>query len=106
MFIELSDLFWVSFICLGMFYWWKAQQVKEVAFRAANKTCKEMGLQLLDQSIGLRALWLKRDHDGQLKLWRRYQFEFSSTGDDRYTGRVIVLGRRITSVDLEPHRIG
>ncbi len=105
MFFELSDLLWLTLFCLGLTYWWSAQRIKETAFRAANKACKEVELQLLDQSISLRALWLKRDEDGQIKIWRRYVFEFSSTGADRYSGRVIMLGRKITNVELPPHRL-
>ena len=105
MFIEFSDLLWFTLICLCLWYWWSAQKVKEIALRAAQKNCKELSLQLLDESVGLRALWLKRDDNGQLRLWRRYLFEFSSTGEDRYTGKVIMLGLRITKVELEPHRL-
>lgn len=105
MFIEFSDLLWFTLICLCLWYWWASQKVKEVALNAARKSCKEMSLQLLDESVGLRALWLKRDDNGQLRLWRRYVFEFSSTGEDRYLGKVIMLGLRITQIELEPHRL-
>lgn len=64
-----------------------------------------MSLQFLDESVGLRALWLKRDDNGQLRVWRRYLFEFSSTGEDRYRGKVIMLGLRITHTELEAHRL-
>jgi hypothetical protein len=60
-------------------------------------------LQLLDESVGLRALWLKRDTDGRIRLWRRYTFEFSSTGEDRYSGKVITLGKKVTDLHLDPH---
>ncbi|MGY8869637.1 MAG: DUF3301 domain-containing protein [Pseudomonadales bacterium] len=105
MFIEFSDLFWFTLICLCLWYWWSAQQVREIALNAARKRCKEMSLQLLDESVSLRALWLKRDDNGQLRVWRRYIFEFSSTGEDRYQGKVIMLSLRITHVELEPHRL-
>ena len=51
-----------------------------------------MDLQLLDESVALRALWFKRSPDGQLR-WRSYNFDFTSTGDDRYQGRIILLGK-------------
>jgi len=105
MFIELSDLIWLTLICALMLHWWKAQQVKEVALKEVRRHCKEMGLQLLDQSIALRGFWLKRDSSGRIRIWRSYIFNFSSTGDDRYEGRISLLGRDVTGFQLEPHRI-
>lgn len=105
MYIELSDLAWLTLICAAMLHWWKAQQVKEVALKAVRKQCKELDLQLLDQSIALRGFWLRRDDDGRIRVWRSYTFAFSSTGDDRYEGRISLLGRKITGLQLDPHRL-
>lgn len=105
MYIELHDLFWLTLIMLFCFHWWQSQKIKEVALRHTRRYCKEQSLQLLDDSIGLRALWFRRDEGGQLRFWRSYVFEFTATGDDRYQGRIVLLGRRVSSIQLEPHRI-
>jgi hypothetical protein len=63
-----------------------------------------MDVLLLDDAIYLRGLWVKRDDRGQLRVWRRFLFEFSTTGEERYTGRIIMLGQTITHMELEPHR--
>lgn len=105
MYIELSDLLWLTLICGGLMHWWKAQQIKEIALKAVRRHCKELELQLLDQSIALRGFWLKRDDDGKVRVWRSYAFSFSSTGDDRYEGRISLLGRKVTGMQLEPHRL-
>lgn len=105
MYIDLADLLWLTLVCGIMLHWWKAQQVKEIALKEVRQQCKLMDLQLLDQSIALRGFWLKRDDSGRLRVWRSYTFAFSSTGDDRYEGRVSLLGRKITGFQLETHRI-
>lgn len=105
MYIELHDLFWLTLVSLFCLHWWHAQKVKEIALKHTRRHCKELDLQLLDDSIGLRAFWLKRDEDGRLRFWRSYVFEFTATGDDRYKGRIVVLGRRVTNIELDPHRI-
>lgn len=104
MFIDLSDLFWLTLLSLAVWHWWAAQRIKELALRAARKHCKEESLQLLDESVSLRAFWLKRDDKGMVRIWRRYHFDFSATGDDRYTGKIIMLGERVTHIELPPHR--
>ncbi|HEY7884022.1 MAG TPA: DUF3301 domain-containing protein, partial [Cellvibrionaceae bacterium] len=65
----------------------------------------QMQVQMLDQSVYLRRLWIKRASDGRLCLWRSFYFEFTATGEDRYQGRVVMLGSRIEAVQLEPHRM-
>ncbi len=101
---ELTDLLWLIAALLFMQYWWSAKGIKEIALTATRKHCKQLQLQLLDDSIALRGLWLKRDRDGRIRCWRSYNFDFSSTGEDRYQGRIILLGRRIETIDLETHR--
>lgn len=99
---ELMFLFGVVLVCL---YWINAQRIKEVVLSAAKTYCDKMGVQLLDDSVVLKRLWLKRDSRGQMRLWRHFQFEFSSTGDERYLGSVEILGRRIKNLQLAPHRV-
>ncbi len=105
MYIDLKDLFWLSLIVLFGLHWWRGQRVKEIALRATRRHCDELDLQLLDESIGLRAIWLRRDAGGRLRWWRSYTFEFTSSGDDRYRGRVVTLGDRVESIQVAPHRI-
>ena len=98
----------VAFLLLLMvfaLYALAAIRVREIALLAAARHCRDMEVQLLDQSIGTRSLWLKRDKHGVPRVWRRYQFEFTSTGEQRYHGQVITLGRTVETVQLETHRM-
>lgn len=72
---------------------------------AVKQHCAQMDVQLLDEAIYLRKIWLKRNSKGHLCLWRAFYFEFTATGEDRYSGRVLMLGNNITDVQLEPHRL-
>lgn len=103
--VELSDLFWLSFLVFGGWYWLSAREIKDVALQAVKAYCKEVDVELLDESVVLRGFWFKRNRQGRLKLWRSYIFEFSSTGDDRYKGKVILLGNNTESIQLETHRL-
>ena len=103
--IDIESLFWFTFILLVLLHWWRAQQVKEVALKYTQRKCKELDLQLLDSCIYLRGFWLKRDEKGQIRIWRSYNFEFSSTGDERYKGRVMTLGKTVTDMHMDPYRI-
>lgn len=102
---DLSDLMiWGGFIAAACF-WWRAQAVKELAFKATKAHCESVGVQLLDDGLALRGLWLRRDAAGNLCLRRSFLFEFTTTGEQRYHGCTVMLGRRLESVQLAPHRL-
>lgn len=103
--LDLNALFWLLVLGLFIYYSWRAFQAKDLAFAAARRHCKEMQVQMLDQTVYLRRLWIKRDSRGRPGLWRAFHFEFTVTGGDRYFGRVLMLGRHIQRVELEPHRL-
>lgn len=102
---DIHALLWLTFLTVVIYYWFRALQVKERAFVAVKQHCTQMDVQLLDETIYLRRIWFKRNTKGQMCLWRAFYFEFTATGEDRYSGRVLTLGNTITDVQLEPHRL-
>ena len=102
---DLNALFWLALIMMLVLYWTRALHAKELALKAAQKHCETMEVQFLDQSVYLKRIWFKRDEQGQLCLWRDFYFEFTVAGDDRYFGRVTLLGKKIIAVQLDPHRL-
>lgn len=102
---SITQLF-LFFSGLGLaLYFFTELKIREIAFYAAREHCESMNVQLLDQSIGIHRVWLKRGKDDQLHFWRNYQFEFTSTGDERYKGNVITLGTLIETIYLQPHKL-
>lgn len=91
---------------LGFLGWifWRQLAVRELALRHALAVCERQGLQLLDQSIGLSGVSFQRRPSGSLCLTRKFQFEFTSTGERRYTGRIIMAGQTVLSTELDAFR--
>lgn len=102
---DLGDLFIWSLVIFACIVFWRGQGVREIAMDAARRHCEQMDVQWLDGNVALRGLWLKRDRRGNIHFWRSYIFEFSSTGDERYSGRVVLLGEKVESVQLQAHRL-
>lgn len=100
---SLSDLLWLVLVAAGAWYWWITRNAKALALRAAWQRCRELNLQLLDQSVVLRKTRLQRGDDGMLQLLRHYDFEFSSTGQERYRGSLSMRGTRLVSFELAAH---
>lgn len=101
----IQDLFWLAGFALLATYWWRAKGVRDLALGHVQRHCKQMDVELLDGGLWLRGLSVGRSHQGRLQLRRSYVFEFTSTGDERYRGRVSLLGQRLERVSLEVHRI-
>ena len=94
----------VTFLAIAAFvfaFWWQSDKIKRMTVAYARRYCRHLGLQLLDQTTVLRGIWLGRDEDGWLAVGRRYQFEFSTTGEHRYSGGIAVLGTKLLSVEAE-----
>lgn len=105
MVFDLSSVIVLMIIGAVVAFWWKAKEAQERALRAARSYCENMGLQLLDQCVAESSWRLSRDENGRVCLLREYQFEFTSTGYERYTGEVIMRGQRLQQVMVTPHRI-
>jgi hypothetical protein len=103
--MTLRSIFLTALIIGICWYWLKSRELKDLALRAAAQRCASLGLELLDQSVVLRGLKPVRTRSGSLTLYRRYLFDFSSTGEQRYQGEVVLLGNRVDKITLAPHRV-
>jgi len=97
----------ITLLILGFiaWYWSYSQKIKQLALRASVKRCKEAGVQFLDHSVVLHRFAFKKNKADRWKMIREYRFEFTSTGENRYTGRVVLQGGYVVSLELEPYNI-
>ncbi|BAU47663.1 hypothetical protein SVA_1084 [Sulfurifustis variabilis] len=93
----------ILFIALALALWVDGRRVQEIGVRAARRECERAGMQFLDETVALGRLALRRDADGRIRLERAYHFEYGTPSGDRERGRVVVLGSRLTALELE-HR--
>lgn len=102
---SLSDMAIFLLLSTLCYSFYSAVRVREIALFKVQRYLSQQQLQLLDQSVAFKAVWFKRDSQGKLQFWRSYKFEFSSLGDERYRGLVIMLGSSLDAIELEPYRI-
>ncbi|MBE2294406.1 MAG: DUF3301 domain-containing protein [Phycisphaerales bacterium] len=86
---------------LGLWFWRDSLGAREQARSASARVCQRSGVQLLDDTVALERLWLRRDRDGRFKLERLYVFEFTDTGLRRQVGSVLLVGWRVEVVQME-----
>lgn len=93
-----SLLVLIGLFAAGLALWhnWRA---RERAERLARETCRRMGVQLLDETVGQKQWRLTRD-EGRWVLRRTYTFEFSRNGADRWPGELVLLGGKLSGVEF------
>jgi hypothetical protein len=82
--------------------WLDSLKVREIAVRAARAACAAEELLLLDDTVAIANLKPVRDDDGHVKLQRAYDFEYSDTGNNRLKGGIVLLGHRVTMLNVGP----
>lgn len=88
-------------LALVAWFWLDSMRARETAIGASRRACQEYGVQLLDETVALARLRLRRDPLGRLQLYRVYRFEFTETGDYRHSGTVALLGGRLAELHLD-----
>ena len=90
---------------LGACFVFDALRAREAATRIAREACKQHGLQFLDDTVQWPRLRFARDAEGIARLRRTFVFEFSDDGLSRRWGSLVMLGRQLESLQLEPYRV-
>jgi len=99
------EMLWLSVLVVPIVFWWKTLEIKHIAYRITEKRCQDEDVQLLDQGVALKKIRLRRNGSGRLTLELTFQFEFATTGDERYFGSVVMFGKRLESFNFEVYRI-
>lgn len=91
----------IAFFAALAWFWLDSLKAREVAVRAARAACESEALLFLDDTVAIAGLKPSRDENGHFALQRAYNFEFSDTGNNRRTGSVVVLGRRVVLLNID-----
>ena len=102
---SLEYLIWLLIAGILLVYFWHSGRFTGRARAIAIDYCQRFDLQLLDHSVVIKGVWPERTEAGNLTLRRRYQFEFSSTGTQRYQGVLVLLGTHLKSIELEAYEL-
>jgi hypothetical protein len=84
-------------------FWWQQDTFHRRALALAKSACDRADVQLLDDSVGLRRMRLRRSN-GHFIIERQFGFEFSPSGAARYPGLIVFHGSGVDAVDLDLSR--
>ena len=102
--LDLTTLLTLTLITVTAVLFWQGQAVRERALRATRLHCGKHNVLLLDQTVALKQRRLRWSKRFGPQLERRFGFEFTVSGGERYYGQTDVVGGRVVRIALEAHR--
>jgi hypothetical protein len=87
-------------VLLAIYVWQASLRARERARQFAQALCAQARVQLLDQTVSLQRLRIRRGDDGRLHWLRRYRFELSTNGSDRHHGSLDLMQDRLIAHSL------
>ena len=91
----------IATLAFGVWFWADSLRTRERALRACANACREIGAQLLDETVALRRLGVGRDDSGRAVWLRMYRFEYTHDGSLRHHGSVSMRGRTVETVAIQ-----
>jgi hypothetical protein len=87
------------------YFWIDSLRARERALEAGRHACRRYGLQFLDETVSIARIRLRRDDEGRARIARTYTFEFTETGNTRRQGAIVMLGRELADIQMEPYTV-
>jgi len=78
-------------------FWNAGRAAAERAESLGRDACAASGVQWLDQSVHAVGFRLYRQDNGWLGLERTFRFDYSSDGQDRHVGGLVLRGERLVA---------
>jgi hypothetical protein len=101
--MQLTELFLILLLVLIGWFWFDSSRVGELARRTGFTLCQQHKLQFLDDTVHLSKLYLGKNTYGQLKILRRYRFEFTNNEYRRYNGEITFAGMQLIKTYMDAY---
>lgn len=101
--MELGEVATGLALLAALAWFWRGRGIRELALHYAQQRCRQEGLQLLDAHVAFSGWRRWPDAVGKRRLVRCYTFEFSVSGQERYTGTLGMRGRSLARIELPPY---
>lgn len=98
----MAQILLLMLLALVAAYWMDSVRTREIAKRACDIACSQHDVQLLDNTVVRLKTRLRFSSATIFEFIRTYAFEFSSDGEKRHCGLIIMHGKRVSDIQLQP----
>lgn len=96
----MSGLLLLALLLAGIGFWLDSRRAHEFAVGVCRHVCDTEQVVLLDQTVALAGLGVRRAASGWLQFVRTYSFEFSNDVSERHPGSVVLHGSTPVSLTI------
>ena len=82
-------------------FWMDSARSREIATGTCKVVCGREQLQFLDDTVSLQRIGLARDPRGSVRVRRSYRFEYTTSGERRYQGLLVMLGGQLEVLNMD-----
>lgn len=86
-----------------VWYWFDSMAKRERAILLGRELATRFNLQLLDETVNCKQVWLKRNARGHIQLLRTFAFEVSANGADRMPCHLTLLSNQLLDWHIPPY---
>ncbi len=97
----MNSLILIAVLGLAVWFWQDSLRARELAVNQSRQYCNNYNYQFLDESVALLSLRPVRNSHGTMAFYRKYHFEFSLDGYNRYNGTANIIGHQLHSIQLD-----
>lgn len=97
----MNALFFLFALGILVWFWQNSLRFHGYAVHKCKIACRELDFQLLDETVALHRCRISKDKKSEIKILRRYHFEFSPQGHDRYEGSITFIGQTVDHLQLD-----
>jgi len=100
-----TELLIIMCLTLVIWFWLDSMKINETARIVGAKLCRKNNVQFLDDTVHLTSMRFSKNKYGQIKLHRRYKFEFTNSEFHRYSGELVLAGHSLQSTHMDAYRL-
>jgi len=101
----LTELLIILGLSLIIWFWLESMKINEAARVIGARICKKNNVQFLDETVHLSSMRFGKNSYGQIRLLRKYKFEFTNSEYHRYAGELTLVGRQLKDSHMDAYRL-
>lgn len=90
----------IACFCALTWFWLDNRRAHEITLGICRHICQHHNMLLLDDTIALDSLRLRRDARGILRFHRKYTFEFTDNVAIRHQGYIMLFGTHLDAYSM------
>ncbi|MCW8936175.1 MAG: DUF3301 domain-containing protein [Gammaproteobacteria bacterium] len=103
--MNITDLLIIMTLSLLIWFWLDSMKINETARKIGAKLCQKNNVQFLDETVHMASMRFGKNHHGQIKLLRKYKFEFTNSEYHRYSGNLTLAGHSLQDSHMDVYRL-